>query len=460
VLERRPSADGNPDALFLSSLARGEQLTGVLRSPTFTVPAELRFHLAGHVGFPDRRVVEKNFVRLRDAQTHQILAEATPPRNDTAQGVHWDLTQHTGRSGYLEIVDGDDGASYAWLAVGRFDPPVVRLPHLAPRDVAQRQQAAASIVGQFVLRDLAPRLERLLLANHAHPAARQAAAQAIVQLQPDSRLAALAPVIGDPSIAQGTRDEICGVVASRDPEALRKTLADAIRTSPARVQQTLAQNLAGDRAGAEVLLTLVEDGHAAGRLLFPAVAERLNAVLSDEGKQKMAVLTAHLPSEDEDRRKLMKHRLAAFSQADISHQRGAALYTKHCRICHQLDGEGPLIGPQLDGIGNRGLERLIEDVLAPNRNVDVAFRSTTIVTTDGRALTGLFRRREGAVLVFANNEGKEFTLAEAEVDEQSKSAISLMPDNVARELTEPEFFDLMAFLLSQRNVPEEIEGSR
>ena len=34
------------------------------------------------------------------------------------------------------------------------------------------------------------------------------------------------------------------------------------------------------------------------------------------------------------------------------------------------------IAPHLDGIGNRGLERLLEDVLDPNRNVDQLFRAT------------------------------------------------------------------------------------
>ena len=41
-----------------------------------------------------------------------------------------------------------------------------------------------------------------------------------------------------------------------------------------------------------------------------------------------------------------------------------------------------MVGPQLDGVGTRGLERLIEDVLDPNRNVDPAFRASH-VTLEG-----------------------------------------------------------------------------
>ena len=109
-----------------------------------------------------------------------------------------------------------------------------------------------------------------------------------------------------------------------------------------------------------------------------------------------------------------------------------------------------MVGPQLDGIGGRGLERLIEDVLDPNRNVDVAFRTTTLRLADGRVLAGLVRREEGSQLVLADNQGKEFTVAKSEIDEQQKTALSLMPANVGEIVPEGEFFDLVGWLLSQR----------
>ena len=68
---------------------------------------------------------------------------------------------------------------------------------------------------------------------------------------------------------------------------------------------------------------------------------------------------------------------------------------------------GPKIGPQLDGIGVRGLDRLLEDVLDPNRNVDQAFRATTLTLKNGQSLTGLVLREEGAVIVLADAQGKE-----------------------------------------------------
>ena len=123
---------------------------------------------------------------------------------------------------------------------------------------------------------------------------------------------------------------------------------------------------------------------------------------------------------------------------------------KYCAICHRIGDQGALIGPQLDGIGNRGLQRLLEDILDPNRNVDAAFRTSTLVLESGKVVTGLFRRKEGAVLVFAGNDGKEFMVADTEIDDRVESPISLMPTGMATTISKDEFHDLLAYLLTVR----------
>ena len=99
-VQRRASADGNGNARFLCSLPPGgEQLTGVLRSKPFPIPAKLQFYLAGHDGFPDKPSQKKNVVRLRLSDSDEVVAEKFPPRNDTAQLVSWELEKHAGEAG-------------------------------------------------------------------------------------------------------------------------------------------------------------------------------------------------------------------------------------------------------------------------------------------------------------------------------------------------------------------------
>ena len=109
---------------------------------------------------------------------------------------------------------------------------------------------------------------------------------------------------------------------------------------------------------------------------------------------------------------------------------------------------GGLIAPQLDGIGNRGLERIVEDVVDPNRNVDVAFRYSTIATVSEDTLTGLYRREEGELLVFADAAGNEFSVSKSDVAERTESDRSLMPEMFDQLLPEGDMNDLLAYLLS------------
>ena len=89
-------------------------------------------------------------------------------------------------------------------------------------------------------------------------------------------------------------------------------------------------------------------------------------------------------------------------------------------------------------------------MLDPNRNVDGAFKSSTLLLDDGRVLTGLIRREEGESLILADNTGKEFSVPKASIEERATSPLSLMPSNVGETLPPDQFHDLMAYLLSQR----------
>ena len=132
----------------------------------------------------------------------------------------------------------------------------------------------------------------------------------------------------------------------------------------------------------------------------------------------------------------------------ISIDRGRAVFEKACAVCHQLDGKGAIVGPQLDGVGNRGLERIIEDVLDPSRNIDPAFRPSLVTLKDDNSVTGLLRREEGEVLVFVDSLGKEVSVPKKEIAERRESQLSLMPSNFAEALPVEGFYDLMAFLLA------------
>lgn len=123
--EAQPCADETTHP-FISTRPR-EEATGSLRSREFVAPPRLSFWIAGASN------QGKNFIRLRDGETSRVLREEPTPRNDIAQKIEWDLSDLKShrRSVFIEIVDGDTGSGWAWIAVGRFEPAVVAMPDAA-----------------------------------------------------------------------------------------------------------------------------------------------------------------------------------------------------------------------------------------------------------------------------------------------------------------------------------------
>jgi hypothetical protein len=231
-LEPRRCADGQT-ATFLSSLPGGEQRTSILKSHEFVIPPQLTFYLCGHLGFPDRPAIERNYLQLRLAGSDQVISKAIPPRNDTAQRVEWDLSQHAGQRGYLEIVDQLDLTAYAWLAVARFEPAVVSVPQAPPSAIVDRQIAAAGLAAALKLAGLREPLLALVSDQQADWRVRQAAFQACLVDADRPLLNAMSTVLASANIATALRHEVAAALDKDEGTPDQELLARVMQSAPA-----------------------------------------------------------------------------------------------------------------------------------------------------------------------------------------------------------------------------------
>ncbi len=447
AFEERPCADGRAEML-LSSHPRGEQLTGRLQSPPFQAPSRLTFYLAGHDGPPARPHPGHDRVTLKDATTGQVIAEAAPPGKDTAQQIVWDLGGHAGQSVILEVSDEDSGSAFAWLAFGRIEPPVLTVPTVAPADAVERQVAAADIASACNVADQLPGLRDTIQDRHADPVARAAAARAILT-DPIDR--AVAELVGDATQPAAWRGRLANAIFDEDRSGREPFLESVWRDAPRRFQVAIGSIAAVRPNFARELVKRMSEGTAPASLLRDRrLRDRLTRIADPDVQAQIEKLAAALPDEDVELQRLVEERRQVYlsGQPDAAH--GREVFTTACSACHRVGDQGGLVGPQLTGIGTRGLERLCEDILAPNRNVDRAFWTTSLELKDGDAVTGLFRREEGNLLVLANSAGAEFTVPKETVRDRRETSISLMPSNFSEALSGADFSDLMAFLLEQK----------
>ncbi|MFM2097160.1 MAG: hypothetical protein RIS70_4284 [Planctomycetota bacterium] len=456
-VRNRMATDGMSIPVF-DSIVNGEQLTGVFRSAPFTLPKQFTFWMCGHNGEPGTNPQPVNHIRLRlveeDGKLGETVAREVPPRNDVAREYRWDLARWSGKRGVIEIVDADAGAAYAWIGVGRFTPDVVSGPSEGMPNAATAQALAIRVSEQLQLGKLTPGIRSILHDRSAESATRIAALSALRTLEKESIAERCLTVVKDVEEPVGLRiaaAQMLGAAASKPAqEALIATLPGATQ----QLERALAMALTATPEGAERLLEAIEKGKATPRLLQDAgVNERLRTVQVRDRDLRLDAILAQLPPADEAIRKLVTQRVAAFPKAKPSIEAGAAIFKKSCVVCHRLGNDGAKVGPQLDGIGQRGHERLMEDILDPNRHIDGAFRATTLTTTNGLVVFGLKLREEGMVVVLADNQGKEVRIPKQEIEDSKLSPLSPMPGNFGEQLPESDLYNLMAFLLQQRSAP-------
>ncbi len=450
AFQERVQSDTGKPANMLSSFPKGEGLTGRLVSKPFAAPKRLSFFLAGHDGYPDKPVQHKNLVQLRDTTSGEIVKTAVPPRNDAAQRVEWDLSDLAGKRVQLEVVDADTAGAYAWLAFGRIEPAVISFPSVAPAKVVEQQIAATQLAKASKAATSDLQLKNKLVALAMNPSADVTArAEAWRLTQPNP--SALVAVVLDPQVPTVWKSQLMDVIAFDDMEQSSAFQLRLMAQAPQRVQAMVVNAAVAKPDDAIYVMTAMEQGMIPVSLLNDnALRSNLEKLVGNETRDRMKVLLARLPDADANLQKTLDQRRRLFDVRKANQSNGEQLFTQLCVTCHQLGGKGNLVGPQLDGIGNRGAERLIEDILDPNRNVDTAFRTSTFVLKNGDVESGLFRREDGALIVIANSAGKEFNLNKSDIAERHESANSLMPSNFGEALTQEQFNDLLAFVLEQR----------
>lgn len=148
-----------------------------------------------------------------------------------------------------------------------------------------------------------------------------------------------------------------------------------------------------------------------------------------------------------------------FEQFALTHRgdsgKGRALFLDQqrtkCGICHRVNGEGGQVGPDLTSIGGKfDRPHLIESLLEPSRQIVEGYRTTTVVTTDGRVLNGIVKSQSDAELTLVDADNKSHVVRRTDIESSKVSDVSIMPVGLADALSIDEFTDLIAYLETLR----------
>ena len=129
---------------------------------------------------------------------------------------------------------------------------------------------------------------------------------------------------------------------------------------------------------------------------------------------------------------------------------GQAVFEKSCAQCHKIYGAGHDVGPDLTHNGRNSWDQLLSNVLDPNLVIGAAYETHTVVTDDGRVLTGLLVEDSPQRMVLKLQGAKLEAVPRDDIEQAEKSPLSLMPEELEKQLTPAELADLFAYLALDR----------
>lgn len=127
-------------------------------------------------------------------------------------------------------------------------------------------------------------------------------------------------------------------------------------------------------------------------------------------------------------------------------EKGKAIFAKVCAACHQVNGVGIAIGPNLATMKNRGPEAILTNILAPNQEVNPQYVNYLVVTTDGRQLTGMIAAETATSVTLVRAENQKDTVLRIDIEEMRGTGASLMPEGLEKQIDHQAMADLLAFL--------------
>lgn len=288
---------------------------------------------------------------------------------------------------------------------------------------------------------------RKLLDESATPAADRVAAARSLTLSTlasdGERLFSLLTASSPPDLQLAAVDTI-GSFA--DPVVAERLIAGLSEFSP-QVMERARELLLGRSDWTAAVLSAVLEGRLPQNSLTTAELQRLAGHPDLPVREQAAKLLQSVRATPRDE-VIQRYREALALPGNSP--RGAAVFRQHCSVCHQLNGIGHNVGPNLATIAGRGAETLLVNMLDPNREVNPAWKDYIAVTTAGTTQNGVIISESSTGITLRRAEAKETALLRSDIETLTDTGRSLMPEGLEKQIDPQAVADLIAWLLEQR----------
>jgi putative membrane-bound dehydrogenase-like protein len=228
------------------------------------------------------------------------------------------------------------------------------------------------------------------------------------------------------------------------------------------VLETYSRFTSDEKAKAIELLT---QRPAWGKTLFQHIAKKnlsKDVVNVNQARRLLATKDAELikliekhwgsprDSRNPEREKVVAQMKELFKKTPGDPKAGALHFKKICAQCHKIYGVGIEVGPDITSNGRADFDQLLSNIFDPSLVIGAGYQAVIVNTKQGQTLTGLVVEDNKERVVLKIQGGELKTISRADVEEQFTSKLSMMPEDLEKQLRPQEIVDLLEFLSLDR----------
>ncbi len=243
------------------------------------------------------------------------------------------------------------------------------------------------------------------------------------------------------------RVEACRALSGYDRPDLARSVLGRWRDYPPALRTEAVNLLAGRRESARALLAAVGDKRVPRTDLTDNTILRIRAFKDANLNKQIQDVWGQFRDTPAELAALIERMRGELHRGAASLERGRKVFDNQCAKCHQFDGRGHEVGPNLDGAA-REVEYLLVNVLDPNRVVGAPYFTRQVTLKGGRIEAGLLvAEDEQSITLKAENDARK-VIQKKDVDELDVSHKSVMPEGLAGAMSVQDFRDLIRYAMA------------
>jgi putative membrane-bound dehydrogenase-like protein len=242
------------------------------------------------------------------------------------------------------------------------------------------------------------------------------------------------------------RSDAIRAVASYDDTALAKALLDRYDTLSQTDKLEVVHALSSRPDYGTELMNAIQSGRVPRRDIPSYIARLLFRVVGNRFLDVWGPIEG-LSSDTEAAFAKLNGILANNAAAEGDPRKGREVFNKACSACHQMYGEGGVVGPDLTGANRTDVNYLLNNIVTPSDIIQDEYKMTLVFTDDGQVYSGIIAGEDDRQLQLSiANVDELVSVAKSQITDRETTDLSMMPEGLLDYLTDEEVINLFAYL--------------